>query len=250
MLKEAIEKIEELAKPEIFTEACGRSYVVGKDGEAREIIPEAVYQSCLSLNSLDALVQMVRTEGVRGDSTASSADKLYLSVKDHMTVACFGHPKQALREARIFYYEAQAKDVPGWDGEVKMAFDKAAVALQTRFQDGGDRDYTLTLLSQITCGAKVTYNDIGVATTVVTQKGVSLQQNSTIRPLVKLRPYRTFQEVEQPEGLFLIRIDERGITFTEADGGMWKLAARKTIKAYLEEALKDMIDDGSVVVMM
>ena len=32
--------------------------------------------------------------------------------------------------------------------------------------------------------------------------------------------------------------------------GMWKLAARKTIKAYLEEALKDMIDDGRVVVMM
>ena len=85
---------------------------------------------------------------------------------------------------------------------------------------------------------------------MVTQKGVSLQQNSTIRPLVKLRPYRTFQEVEQPEGLFLIRIDERGITFTEADGGMWKLAARKTVKAYLEEALKDMIDDGRVVVMM
>lgn len=58
------------------------------------------------------------------------------------------------------------------------------------------------------------------------------------------------EEVEQPEGLFLIRIDERGITFTEADGGMWKLEARKTIKAYLEEALKDMIDDGRVVVMM
>ena len=250
MLKEAIEKIEELAKPEIYNSTDGRTYAVGKDGRAREIIPEVVCQSCLSLNSLDALVQMVRTEGVRGDSTASSTDKLYLSVKDHMTVACFGHPKKDLREARIFYYEAQAKDVPGWDGEVKMAFDKAAVALQTRFQDGGDRAYTLTLLSQITCGAKVTYNDTGVATTVVTQKGVSLQQNSTIRPLVKLRPYRTFQEVEQPEGLFLIRIDERGITFTEADGGMWKLAARKTIKAYLEEALKDMIDDGRVVVMM
>lgn len=250
MLKEAIEKIEELAKPEIYKDALGKAYVVDKDGEAREIIPEAVYQDCLALNSLDALVQMVRTEGVRGVRTAGSADKLYLSVKDHMTVACFGHPQKDLREARIFYYEAQAKDVPGWDGEVKMSFDKAAVALQTRFQDGGDRDYTLTLLSQITFGAKVTYNDIGVATTVVTQKGVSLQQNSTIRPLVKLRPYRTFQEVEQPDGLFLIRIDERGITFTEADGGMWKLAARKTIKAYLEEALKDMIEHGYVVVMM
>lgn len=178
MLKEAIEKIEELAKP-IILDKDGCTYAVNKDGEAQEIIPEAVYQVCLELNSLDALVQMVRTEGVSVDRCA---DKLYLSVKDHMTVACFGHPQKDLREERINYYEAQAKDVPGWDGEVKMAFDKAAVALQTRFQDGGDRDYTLTLLSQITCGAKVTYNDIGVATTVVTQKGVSLQQNSTIRP--------------------------------------------------------------------
>lgn len=185
MLKEAIEKIEELAKP-IILDKDGCTYAVDKYGEAHEIIPEAVYQVCLELNSLDALVQMVRTEGVSVDRCA---DKLYLSVKDHMTVACFGHPQKDLREERIFYYEAKAKDVPGWDGEVKMAFDKAAVALQTRFQDGGDRDYTLTLLSQITCGAKVTYNDIGVATTVVTQKGVSLQQNSTIRPLVKLRPY-------------------------------------------------------------
>lgn len=246
MLKEMIEKIEQMAKPEVY-DVEGHTYAIGEDGEAREIIPEAVYQECLLLNSLDALVQMVRTEGVSVDR---SADKLYLSVKDHMTVACFGHPQKDLREARISYYEAQAKDVPGWDSEVKMPFDKAAVALQTRFQEGGDRDYTLTLLSQITCGAKVTYNDIGVATTVVTQKGVSLQQNSTIRPLVKLRPYRTFQEVEQPEGLFLIRIDERGISFTEADGGMWKLSARKTIRAYLEEALKDEISTGRVVVMM
>lgn len=84
----------------------------------------------------------------------------------------------------------------------------------------------------------------------MTQKGVSLQQNATIRPLVHLRPYRTFQELEQPDGLFLIRIDERGITFVEADGGMWKLSARKTIKAYLETALADQIEAGYAVVML
>ena len=44
--------------------------------------------------------------------------------------------------------------------------------------------------------------------------------------------------------------EELKCTGAEADGGMWKLAARKTIKAYPEEALKDMIDDGRVVVMM
>ena len=187
---------------------------------------------------------------VKSEATLFEGSRIYLSVRDHLTVSCFGHPRNDLRQKRIVYYEAQAKDVPGWDSQTKLPFDQAAVALQTRFQESADRTYTLTLLSQITTGAKITYNDIGVATTVVTSKGVSLQQNSTIRPLVKLRPYRTFQEVEQPEGLFLIRIDERGITFTEADGGMWKLAARQTIKSYLSEALKDEIERDLVTVMM
>ena len=147
-------------------------------------------------------------------------------------------------------YKAAAVDVPGWDAEAKLPFERAAVALQTRFQESQDRAYTLQLLSQITTGAKVTYNDTGIATTVVSQKGVSLQQNSTIRPLVKLRPYRTFQEVEQPEGIFLIRIDERGISFVEADGGMWKLTARSTIKEFFEEQFKEEIVAGLVVVML
>lgn len=84
----------------------------------------------------------------------------------------------------------------------------------------------------------------------MTQKGVALQQNQTIRPLVRLRPYRTFQEVEQPEGLFLIRIDEHGITFTEADGGMWRLTARKTVREYLATELAPEIESGDVKIML
>lgn len=244
MLKEAIAKIEEMAKP---TMVCvgDHTFAVTNDGVPVEIRLAFYEQKNVALCSLDALVKMVKTEGARfGDDT------LYISVRDHENVVCFGHPRAELNEHRLDYFSAKATDVPGWDAVTKMPFEQAAVALQTRFQAGGDLEYTLTLLSQISCGAKITYNDIGIATTVVTQKGVSLQQNSTIRPIVKLRPYRTFQEVEQPEGLFLIRIDERGITFTEADGGMWKLTARKTIKAYLEDALKDEVDSGKVVVMM
>lgn len=244
MLKEAIAKIEEMARPMLYTED-NHTFVVNRDGELAELKPDTPVQTTVYVNSLDALIALVKNEGARYED-----DALFISVDGHTKVMVFGNPRKELDELRICYFEANAKDVPGWDATTKMPFDQAAVALQTRFQEGGDREYTLTLLSQITCGAMVTYNDIGVATTVVTQKGVSLQQNSTIRPIVKLRPYRTFQEVEQPEGLFLIRIDERGITFTEADGGMWKLTARKTIKAYLEDALKDGIEAGKVVVMM
>lgn len=85
---------------------------------------------------------------------------------------------------------------------------------------------------------------------MVTKKGIDLQANEAIKPIIGLRPYRTFQEVEQPESVFLIRINERGISFIEADGGMWKLKARETIKAFLEDKLAAEINAGTVVVAL
>ena len=230
MLKEAIEKIEEMSSPLVYTED-DHSYVLYAD-HTEELRPAIDSPETVRLNSLDALVQLVKKE--------QQDRQIFVSVTGHDEVDVYDSPSEDCRWKRNVLYNARAIDIPGWEPEVQMGFDQAAVALMTRFQDGGDREYTLTLLSQITTGAKVTYTDNGVASTIVTQKGAALAQNTTIKPLVKLRPYRTFQEIEQPEGIFLIRISERGITFREADGGMWKLTARNTAKAWLQEQLKDM----------
>ena len=230
MLKEAIEKISELSQPMIWQEG-GRSYALFSD-HCMELRPEIDATETLRMNSLDALVQVIKKE--------RTASQTFVSVMNHDYVEVYDSPCEDSRWQRNVLYAAKAVDIPGWGDEVQMGFDQATVALMTRFQDGGDREYTLQLLSQITTGAKVTYTDNGVASTIVMQKGAALAQNMTIKPLVKLRPYRTFQEIEQPEGIFLIRISERGITFREADGGMWKLTARNTAKAWLQEQLKDM----------
>lgn len=230
MLKEAIEKIEEMSSPLVYTED-DHSYVLYSD-HTEELRPAIDSPETVRLNSLDALVQLVKKE--------QQDRQIFVSVTGHDEVDVYDSPSEDTRWKRNVLYNARAIDIPGWEPEVQMGFDQAAVALMTRFQDGGDREYTLQLLSQITTGAKVTYTDNGVASTIVTQKGAALAQNTTIKPLVKLRPYRTFQEIEQPEGIFLIRISERGITFREADGGMWKLTARNTAKAWLQEQLQDM----------
>lgn len=241
MIKEAIEKIVDLAgKQPIYAE--GTAFVRDEDGGVLELRPELDFPEDLSVNSLDALVALIKN----GDPLPGLGT-LYVSVMAHNRVKVFSELRGDLRSQRCFLYIAEAKDVPGWDAEVRLPFDQAAVALMTRFQESEDREYALRLLSQITTGAKITYADNGIASTIVMQKGTALAENVTIRPLVKLRPYRTFQEVEQPEGIFLIRIDERGITFTEADGGMWKLAARKTVKAWLEKELEGL---ENVVVML
>lgn len=94
-------------------------------------------------------------------------------------------------------------------------------------------------------------NDNGISQTVEARQGVALKTTVQIKPRVPLRPFRTFQEVEQPESEFLIRLDEEGnIGLFEADGGMWKLTARQTVKAFLEEKLADLVNSGAVYIAL
>ena len=243
MLQKFIEHIQKTARPLIET-VGGSTFRITSDGDVKEILPTIFHPDTLPLNSLDALIKMVKTEASEQDAP------LYITIPDHMTVRCFGQPDAAERYHRQFYYEANATDVPGWAEKNTLGFEEAQIALRTRFQETPDTLYAMKLVSDISLGAKVVYNDNGIATTITTQKGVALQTNEQIRPLVKLRPYRTFQEVEQPESIFLIRVSDRGISFIEADGGMWKLAARETIKAFLEERLSQEVTEGSVIIAL
>lgn len=248
MLKSFIKHIQDTTQPLIHTIDpdidSGSTFAVASNGEAVELRPAINHPDTLPLHSLDALVKLVRTEAVK------AKPPLYITIPDHLTVRCFGQPNEEARFFRQFYYEAHAADVPGWDEKVQMGFEEAQIAMRTRFQETADTIYALKLLSDICCGAKVVYNDNGIATTVTTQKGVALQSNEQIRPIITLKPYRTFQEVEQPESIFLIRVNERGITFTEADGGMWKLKARQTVKAFLEAELDSLVSSEAVYVAL
>lgn len=243
MLKAAIETILGISKPEI-REIDGRQFVISYSG-AKEVRPTIDAAEPLDLHSLDALVKLVKTEAL-----AKYKAPVYLTIPTHEKVQCFLRPDSEKRENRQFLYFASAVDVPGWEGATTLKFEEAMIAIRTRFQETPDSQYALKLLSDITTGSKVTYNDNGIATSVVTKTGVALQSNEAIRPIVTLRPYRTFQEVEQPASPFLIRINERGINFVEADGGMWKLQARRTVKEYLDQAFEAEIESGVVVVAL
>ena len=244
MLQKFIEHIQKTTKPLIAT-VDSSTFRITSDGDVKELLPTIFHPNILTLNSLDALVKMVKTEAPRYTEVP-----LYITIPDHLKVQCFTQPDPDKRYFRQFFYEVNATDVPGWAEKITLGFEEAQIALRTRFQETPDTLYAMKLVSDISLGAKVVYNDNGIATTITTQKGVALQTNEQIRPLVKLRPYRTFQEVEQPESIFLIRVSDRGISFIEADGGMWRLAARETVKKFLEEKLSKEIEDGTVFISL
>lgn len=125
------------------------------------------------------------------------------------------------------------------------------IQLRSLFLQTPDVAYLLDLLSKMSDEEKVTSQDNGVTQVVEARKGVALKEQVEVRPRVKLTPFRTFLEVDQPESEFLLRVGDGGqVGLFEADGGVWKLVAKRSIAAYLEGRLKDLVEAGRVVIMM
>lgn len=243
MLKEFIEHIQKTAQP-IIHQVDGVNYVITAGGEAVQLRPEIDAPDTLTLNSLDALVKLVRSEAAKLETP------LYITVPDHLTVLCFGPFHPEYRFTRNCYYRTKATDVPGFQDGFREQ-EKAIIELRSRFAPSDGVDYLLDLLSRISKDSNVATNDNGVSQTVEARKGIALKTVEPLKSRIPLRPFRTFQEVEQPESEFLLRMDEEGnIGLFEADGGMWKLKARETVKAYLETRLAEEVQNGAVIIAL
>lgn len=241
-LSDAIDRITELARPSVMkvddiTYATARYYKV--DGQQETPDPYEV-------DTLNALVKMIHTEGTKAYKL------LYVRVVSPTCVeVSSGYTRTrdcALDRATL--YKAKS-DVPGITVNQDMSQERAIVELQSLYAVTPDRDYLLALLSRIDVNQGVSTVDNGVSQEVSVRTGAVLKEQQTVKPIVHLQPYRTFLEVEQPASDFLLRLSKSGYpALHEADGGAWKLDAKRNIAAYLGEKLADLIESGNVVVMI
>ena len=86
------------------------------------------------------------------------------------------------------------------------------------------------------------YGDDGVSQKATIKTGLANVEDVIVPNPVKLRPFRTFHEIEQPEIDFVFRMrngsDGVSCALFEADGGAWKFRAVHSIAEYLKEKLK------------
>lgn len=114
----------------------------------------------------------------------------------------------------------------------------------------GYRDKYVEQLAQNVADGRIDLHELTGMETEQARQGVALNALVEVKPRIQLQPFRTFLEVPQPESEFLLRVDpNEGIGFFEADGGVWKLEAKRNIADYFEKNLKDLIEAGKVVVM-
>lgn len=202
------------------------------------------YRNTVHFGSLDAIVKMIKAE--LPDYT-DGTEPVFIMVQDHKNVAVFTRPDD--REKRLYPYDATCADADFLEGWREQQ--AAIIELRSRFIPTEDSEYLLGLISRINNEQGVQSTDNGVSQTVVTKQGVTLMGAETVKPRLILRPFRTFREVNQPESEFILRLDDQGhVGIFEADGGIWKMEAKDNIKAYFEDKLDDLIEDGRVVVMV
>jgi len=211
-------------------------YSNGKVYQLPEDKPEV-----FSTKTLASLVELIIKENAH-----SSLNALIIHVESPTKV----NVHTALRNHldRFYLYSAVA-ELPQITLGNYMEIEKFNIMLKSTFIQSDMRDNLIALVGSITEEAVKTTNDDGISQKVVARKGINTVGNVTIQPIVKLAPYRTFLEVAQPEGEFLLRLkDGPEAALFEADGGAWKIEARLNIKEYFVTHLAELITSGKVIV--
>lgn len=125
------------------------------------------------------------------------------------------------------------------------------IGVQSKFIPNNDSELLLKFAGTVEGGTITDYGDDGISQKATVKTGVASKADAVIPSPVRLKPYRTFTEVEQPESDFVFRMKEDKYDGVQcalygADGGAWKLHAMESIQEYLEEQLKGV--DGFTII--
>lgn len=239
-LKDAIRQIASMAAPTIRETSDG----LYADKPMMKFYEKPAEPEQLHLDTLTGLVKAILFEPCSDDN----AQRLLVHVIDQCSVHVMSELWDARR--RYHYYTALSM-VPQATFGQWMDHERAIIELRTLYAPTPDREYLLDLLSSMDLQQGVKTTDNGVTQEVVAKRGVVLKESICVKPIVRLKPYRTFLEVDQPESEFLLRVNGEGqVALYEADAGAWKLEAKRNIAAWLEDKLSAEIESGGLIVLI
>lgn len=224
MIKSAIEKILSLAAPNIV-ESGSRKY---SDKTLTLIAPPHIEE--LRFSTLKGFADVIRKE-------RENYDDLTVAVGENYAHAFSNICREDAEREYPYYAKA---DIPDFAFGHYMPYENMMIALKSKFVPTNELNELVKLLGTITEENRTAIADDGFTQSVTVKQGIALVGNTAINPIVKLKPFRTFVEVDQPESEFLVRLRQGGeVALFEADGGAWKLRARANIAVKLREMLND-----------
>jgi len=232
MLKEFVEKLLELKRPEVVN-------VKDRDYSTIDLEPivEPVFEK-LQVFNLESLITYLKDD----------PDIL----KNKHRIINIVSPTKILLQSSIYgdfkqrdtYMIIDCKELlPEIYFERFMSIEQFIITLKSKFVMTEELEKIVKIVGNITDETVTNYNDDGITQQVTAKTGIARVGEVALPPKIELKPYRTFVEIDQPSSEFLLRATKRNgeIEFAlfEADGGAWKNESISRIAQYLKDKLVD-----------
>lgn len=231
MIKEAIDKVLALA-------AVQQMEIDGREYTDRAVVPVRLPEPVvLGLHTLTGI-----EEYLRENPDGLELDQVLIHVEGPTSVRLFSRLSGSF-EQRKGYLRA-THEMPVFKFGAYMDIETFIIELQAKFVQDEQTAAILQLMGTITEGLIRTYADDGVTQEITAKNGIGRVENRPVPNPVTLLPYRTFNEIRQPEGRFVFRLrpgqgDRPQAALFEADGGAWQLEAIRSIREWLRDAVPD-----------
>lgn len=241
MIKEALQYIVELGEANEHR-INGDTY---SDKPLHRIDPYYPKAVAVEMHTLTSLVDYIKAK------IDSMPEKMIIDVRSPEKVVLYSQLDDNRDRETLVVVEAR---IPSFPFDSFMDQERFTINLQSKFIDdpATDRALILKFAGTVEAGTVAEYGDDGVTQKATVKTGIVSKGDAIVPNPVKLRPYRTFLEVEQPASEFIFRMkqdkyDGINCAIFEADGGAWQMAATKAIKEYLQFELEDFKDQFTVI---
>lgn len=230
MIKEALQYIVGLKEP-VIHRINGDTY---SDKPLNRIDPYFPVAKEISMSNLSSLVSYIES------APDIMPQAMIVQVVSPTEVHLFSCLNDLRDRETLAVVKAQ---IPRFDYERFQDHESFCIAVQAKFLDDQNTDKGLLLkfAGTVEAGTVAQYGDDGISQKATVKTGIASKADAVVPNPVRLKPFRTFPEVEQPISSFIFRMKETGgisCALFEADGGAWKNAAMENVRNYLENTLQ------------
>ncbi|GGC88247.1 hypothetical protein [Enterococcus wangshanyuanii] len=244
-IKDAIQYGVELSQGQQVVHVIdGKTFYDRTKADLKEVEP-IKYAATLTINSLTGLINYLKS---KFDEEADAVqEEILLHVESPTSVIAYS--KLNSDRCRESLVEAKMR-MDKFNYGYFMDSEQFIINIQSLFQREKDAEAVLKCASGIRIEGGGDLYDNGISQQVSVKQGAATIQKAEVPSPATLKPYRTFLEIDQPEGQFIFRINKHGeCALFEADGGIWKNHAIDQIKEYLTSALKDEVGSGQITII-
>ena len=240
MIKKAFEYIVGLSEPRV--QVINDQVYSDKPLHRISYVPRA---KSIEMNTLSSLIDYIKS------GVDIFNGKMIIHVQSPTRVCMYS----ALDDERDREYVVEVNaQLPRFAFDQFQDHEAFCIGVQSKCIDDPETDKALLLrfAGTVEVGSVADYGDDGVTQKATVKTGIASKGEALVPSPAKLRPFRTFVEVEQPISSFIFRMKEdkysKGIqcALFEADGGAWKLEAMQAIMAYLNSELEGV--DGLTII--